>query len=209
MQKGKCFGILQLRFQVHSSSLEDRCLCGTIPCNHSEILRPARERLLAFLFEPWRGKVNAYGNFHLRPMASYGILWHPMASYGILWPSHEIHCHFYVRRATGGERCPKPPSVQGLVAVKLLTRRKTSCMDQIATGFFCSSVTELALKCPRTVPNLDPAELTKRAQPGARTLEDPCHLWVQLQDRVQGRIGPWEIPCRCMRLHHTRFLHHT
>jgi hypothetical protein len=113
-----------------------------------------------------------------------------MASYGILWPSHEIHCHFYVRRATGGERCPKPPSVQGLVAVKLLTRRKTSCMDQIATGFFCSSVTELTLKCPRTVPNLDPAELTKRAQPGARTLEDPCHLWVQLQDRVQGRIEP-------------------
>ena len=45
----------------------------------------------------------------------------PMASYGILWPSLEIHCHFYVRRATGGERCPKPPSVQGLVAVKLLT----------------------------------------------------------------------------------------
>lgn len=33
-----------------------------------------------------------------------------------------------------------------------------------------------------TVPNLDPAELTKRAQPGARTLEDPCHLWVQLQE---------------------------
>ena len=35
---------------------------------------------------------------------------------------------------------------------------------------------------PRAVPNLDPAELTKRAQSGATTLEDPCHLWVQLQD---------------------------
>ncbi|CAK9023089.1 Uncharacterized protein SCF082_LOCUS16058 [Durusdinium trenchii] len=32
------------------------------------------------------------------------------------------------------------------------------------------------------VPNLDPAELTKRADPSARTLEDPCHLWVQLQE---------------------------
>jgi len=32
------------------------------------------------------------------------------------------------------------------------------------------------------VPNLDPAELTKRAQSGAKTLEDPSHLWVQLQE---------------------------
>ena len=33
----------------------------------------------------------------------------------------------------------------------------------------------------RAVPNLDPKALTKRASPNARDLEDPCHLWVQLQ----------------------------
>ena len=78
MQKGKCFGILQLRFQVHSSSLEDRCLCG----NHSvqPFWNPSscawKDFLLSYLSlgEAMQGK--CLWQFSLE---ANGILWHPMA----------------------------------------------------------------------------------------------------------------------------------
>ena len=123
------FGILQLRFQVDSSALEDRCLCWTIPCNHSEILRPARERLLTFLFEPWRGK--CLMQLNLRP-----TLWHLMASYGprmkftaISTFAEEVtvvrshpQCKVWLRASCKGD-------ARHTVWI---------CMDQMATGSFCS-----------------------------------------------------------------------
>ena len=46
-------GDVEMRFQVHTSTVEDGCLHRAIPSNYSQVFRPASERLLVFIFEPW------------------------------------------------------------------------------------------------------------------------------------------------------------